>query len=136
MKKIYILPAALLTIGLTAPAFADDTTIKAKSETTIKKDEDGSYKKKQTNSEKVTDSAGTTTTSETKVKVESDADGDAKKEVTTETTSDPKGLMNKTKTVATDSVTYKDGKVETKHKKKIDGKVVEEHVEEAAPASR
>jgi len=131
MKKAYIIPAALLIWGLAAPTLADDTvTSKVKSETTIKKDTDGEYHKKQTKSVESTDETGTTTKSQTKVEVNTEADGTGESKVTTETSTDPKGILNKTKTVTTDSVKYEDGKIEKSYKKKVDGKTVEENKEE------
>lgn len=127
MKKIYILPVAMLTFGLSTPVFADDTaSVKTKSETSIKKEANGDYKKEEITSSTSTNDSGTTTHQKTKVEVEADADGDAEKKVTIETSTDPKGLMNKTKTVTTDSATVKDGKLATKHQKKINGKTVED----------
>ena len=50
----------------------------------------------------------------------------------TTTTDDPKGLFNKTKTTTEDTVkSDADGKMKTSHKKKVNGKTVEEHEEES-----
>ena len=129
MKTTYILPAAIIGLALANPVFADDVKSEVQTKTTVEKDADGNYQRKTTRSAESTDSAGTTTKSETKIEAESDSDGDVSRTVTTETSNDPKGLMNKTKTKTTDSVKYEDGKVESKHQKKVNGKTVEEHTE-------
>jgi len=126
MKNLFVLPAALITVGLGAPAFAEPTSIETKSETKVKVDADGDVHKNLTRSEVVTDEQGTTSKTKTKVKATEDADGNTEQKVTAEVTTDPKGLLNKTKTVATDTVKITDGVVEKTHKVKVDGKVVEE----------
>jgi len=131
MNKFYIVTASMLAFGLTAPAFAETVSSESSSKTKMEQDSDGSYSKKATKSSESTDSAGTTNKSETNVKESVDADGNGKKTVTTETSSDPKGLMNKTKTSTTDTVKVKDGNVEHHHKKKVDGKTVEDNSTEA-----
>ncbi len=132
MKMIYFLPAAMFGVGLAAPSFAQDTvSAETKMKTTVEKDDAGNYTKKQARTTKTIDESGTTSKTETKVKVESDADGDAERTITTETSTDPKGLMNKSKTMTTDSVKYEDGKVEKKYKKTVDGKTVEETTQES-----
>ncbi len=127
MNKFYIITTAIIAFGLTVPAFAETVSSETSSKTKMELKPDGSYSKKSAQSTESTDSAGTTNKSETNVKESVDADGNGKKTVTTETTSDPKGLMNKTKTTTTDTVKMKDGNVERHHKKKIDGKTVEEN---------
>ncbi len=130
MNKLALIPAALLTLGLCSPSFADEkATAESKTKTVVKKDDDGNYSKTQTKTSESTDESGTTTKSQTKVEVESDADGNAERKVISETSTDPKGLMNKSKTVTTDTIKYKDGQVEKKYQKKVDGKVVEENME-------
>jgi len=131
MKRIYVLPAMML--GFAGPALAEEAmSTQTQSKTTVEKDADGNYHKKQTRSAETTDSAGTTTKSETKVEVKADADGNGERKVSMETSTDPKGILNKTKTTTTDSVKYKDGKVEKEYKKKVNGKTVEENTETTA----
>lgn len=61
--------------------------------------EDGNYEKKVTN----VNSAGTKTTYTTKQNVDYDDEGNVDKTVTTKTTTDPKGLFNKSTTKHTES---------------------------------
>jgi hypothetical protein len=122
MKKSILL-ASVAAFALTAPAFAAEKET-YKSETKIEKDAKGNYDAKNTVSK--TDAAGTTTTSEKKVDVDVDSNGNVEKVVKTKETTDPKGLMNKTSTTTTSTETHKDGQVETSHKKVVDGKTVED----------
>lgn len=133
MKKVHILPAAMLGLALAVPAMAEEkVSAETQSKTTVEKDASGNYRQEQSRAAESTDAAGTTTKSETKVEVKADPEGNSEKKVTTETSVDPEGLMNKSKTVTTDSVKYKDGKIEKKYKKKVDGKTVEENMEETS----
>lgn len=123
------LPALAATLALlaAAPAFAADSTYKT--ETEIKKDEDGSYKK--TTSE-VKKDVGGKASSETSVETEVNDDGSVDSTVKTEDVVDPKGLGNKEKVTTKDTVTNKDGKVVKKHVKKVNGETVEETEKEQA----
>lgn len=135
MKKILIIFSAMAGIALAASAFAEDLTENAvssesQSKTEIEKDASGNYYKKRTTSTESVDAEGTRSSTQTKVKVDVDASGNEEKSITTETVTDPKGLMNKTKTVTTDSVKNKDGKSEIVHEKKVNGTTVELNREE------
>lgn len=123
MKKIAILSATLALV-LAAPAFANNHHGDHKSETKIEKDADGSVEA--TTKSKTTDAGGTTTTSEKKVDLDVKDNGDYTKTTTTETKTDPKGLMNSTTTETKDVVEKKDGVVTTEHKKEVNGDTVEE----------
>jgi hypothetical protein len=130
MKKIFILAASSVAFAGSAHA-AETVSATTQAKTTVERDASGNYEKKQKVTAKSTDEAGTTTKSETKVDVEIDADGSGEKTVKHESVTDPKGLMNKTKTVTTDTIKQKDdGTVSTKHKKTVDGKIVEETTED------
>lgn len=131
MKWHITVPAMLFTLVTVHPVSAADMKSETEAKITVKKDEDGNYTEKQSRSSEVVDAAGTKTTSETEVKVESDADGDAKRTVTTETTTDPKGLLNKSTTSTKETTTSEDGKVEKKYKREVDGETVEEKNEDS-----
>lgn len=122
MKKSILL-ASVAAIALTAPAFAADKET-YKSETKVEKDSKGNYDAKSETSK--TDTAGTTTSVEKKVDVDVDGAGNVEKTVKTEETTDPKGLMNKTKVKTKDTTTtHSDGTVDSSHKKTVNGKTVE-----------
>jgi hypothetical protein len=128
MKRLHVLPALMLGFTVSSLAFAEDTvSSEAKSKTVVEKDADGTYHKKTTRSAENTDAAGTETKSEVKAEVKTDAEGNGERKIVTKTSTDPEGLMNKSKTEETSSVKYKDGEVKKKYQKKVDGKTVEEH---------
>lgn len=122
MKKVLI-TAAILSFVLAAPAaFAADTEYK--SETNVSKDKDGDMKADTTTTS--TDAAGTTQKDEKKVTVDQKDNGDFKKTTEVDSKTDPKGLMNSTKSSTKDTVEKKDGKVTTEHTKKVNGDTVED----------
>lgn len=122
MKKLLMTAAVIsaLTLGF-APAFAIDTEYK--SETTIKKDDDGDMKTHAEVTE--TDANGTVTKKEKTIKLDADADGDYKKTTTFKSEIDPKGIFNDTDIKVKDTVKMEDGKTTIEHEKKINGKTVE-----------
>ena len=127
MNTRTMLLTSVAALMLSAPAFsADKQSYEAK--TKIEKDSDGNYSEK-TKAEK-TDVEGTTTSSEKNVSVDVDSNGAVDKTIKTETTTDPKGLMNKqtTKTKDTTKVNA-DGSVDAAHKKVVNGKTVESTTE-------
>ncbi len=129
MRALYILSAAALGLGPTSPALAEDAvSTEAKSKTTVERDADGNYHRTTTRSAESTDAAGTTTKSETKLETKSDTKGNSERKVITKTSTDPEGLMNKSKTEETSSVKYKGDEVEKEYRKKVDGSTVEEHM--------
>lgn len=137
MKKSLMLCATAVGVMFIAPVFAEEAiSLETQSKTKIEKDADGNYQRKRTSSAKSVDANGTLSSSETKVNVEADAQGNEEKSVTTEEVIDPKGLMNKSKTVTKDSVKYKNGKTVAKHQKKVNGRTVEENLEEQNNAAR
>lgn len=126
MNKTILLITAAAGLALAAPAFAEEVTTESKATTKVDRDSDGSYTEKRTTTQSRKDSEGTNVSAKTTVEVEADEDGNVEKTVKTEQVRDPKGLFNKEKTVVTDKVKAKDGEVETTHKKKVNGKTVEE----------
>ena len=124
MKLNFTMLATALSLVIAAPAvMAADSTYKA--ETEVKKSDDGSYKR--TTTEKSEGATGSTS-EETKVKVDVNKDGSADKTVETESTNDPKGLMNKQTTKTKDTVKHKrNGKTVMEHKKTVNGDTVEDH---------
>jgi hypothetical protein len=126
MNKTLMICAAVTGISFIVPAaFADTMKSEIKSKTTMEKDEKGNYDAKRTTTSESVDSSGTLNKTDTTVKVDVDADGDASKTVTTENVVDPKGLLNKNKTVTKDVMKNKNGQTELRHVKKINGDTVE-----------
>lgn len=123
MKKTYALLTMASALAIAHPSFANDKET-VKSETKVEQDASGNYERK--SSTERTDANSTTTQQDSKVKVDVDNDGSVKKTVESETSVDPKGLMNKSSVKTTDTVEQKDGETTVKHKKKVDGKTVEE----------
>jgi hypothetical protein len=132
MNKTFIAFATLTAIALSGAAYADDkASIETKATTKIEKDNDGSYTEKRKITEESKDDTGKTSR-ETTVKASVEEDGDSEKTVKTEIVNDPKGLLNKEKTVIKDTAENKNGTLTTKHLKKVNGETVEEHQEEHA----
>ena len=117
--------ATAFSLVIAGPALAADSSYKA--ETEVKKDEDGSYKK--TTTEKSAGESGSTSM-ETKTKVDVNKDGTVDKSVETESTNDPKGLMNKNTTKTKDSIKHNKDKTVLKHKKTVNGNTVEDSEKE------
>lgn len=92
----------MLTMG--AAAFAADEV--AKGETKVEYKDDGGYKS--TQSSEHVNADGTKTSSEAKVDVDVDKDGQVEKTVKTESTTDPKGLLNAKKDTSKAEVEEKD----------------------------
>ena len=122
MKTLCAL-TALSALLVASPVMADNE-VKSQTESTYKADTNGGYDAK----DKVehTDANGTTMTRTMEKKVDVDSDGNEKTTVDSKTTTDPKGLFNKKTTSTHDKMSKKNGKMEMKHKKEIDGKTVEE----------
>jgi|GEM_PF-6260920 len=131
MKNILIMCMTMTAVAFTAPAIAnEEVSSESTSKVTVEKEADGSYKEKRAISSESTDASGTTNKTETKVTAETDSSGNVEKSVKTKIVADPKGPLNKSKTVIADSVKHKDGKTKIKHSKKVDGTTVEETIEE------
>ena len=122
MNKLATLLATTAVIAISAPSFAADMKTGVKSESTIERDDDGSYVKKTTASK--TDANGTDTSAETKVDMDVDSDGDATKTTTTKETSDPKGLWNKDTVKTKTTEKLRDGKLTVEHEKSVNGDTV------------
>jgi hypothetical protein len=120
-KKLSLLAAAA-GIAFAGPALAEDKTTYT-SETKVEKSASGDYEKKTKVERK--DPSGMESL-ETKTNIDVDADGDVEKTVETKQVNDPKGLMNKQTVKTEDKEIHQDGKVTTKHTKKVNGKVVED----------
>jgi len=128
MTKSLLLFTALATVALAVPAFAADES--GSSTVTTKSDSDGNFTKK-TNAEH-TDAAGTTTKSSTDVKVKTDSNGNVKKTVESDSSTDPKGLMNKTTSSSKTTVEKNaDGTGSYAHKEKVNGTTVEDEKTES-----
>jgi hypothetical protein len=121
MTKLLSALAITAAILAATPAVAAD--VSAETKTTYKKDSEGDVKK--STEAKSTDASGTTTKSDAEVKLDVDSNGDATKTVTTEQSTDPKGLFNKTSTKTKDQVKTENGKTTAKHKKVVNGETVE-----------
>ncbi len=93
------------------------------SDSSFEKDADGNYERKDTITR--TDAAGTTRSAEKSVSVEVDDKGNAKKTVISKTSTDPKGLGNKTSEKVTDTKKTTAAETTTTHKKEVDGDVVD-----------
>jgi len=104
MKNTFALLAATAAIGLAGGAYAADESANVKSKVDYKKD--GGYTAERSSEQKTP--GGTKTTSETKVDVDVDSQGRIDKEVKAETTTDPKGLLNKTKDVSKTDIEEKE----------------------------
>ncbi len=123
MRKLPLLLVTASAMAFSTVAYAADE--KYESKVSVDKKDNGDYKA--TTKTSHTDTAGTKTTSDSKVKIDVDKDGTIDKTTKTEETTDPKGLMNKTKTkIKDEEKTHTDGTVETSHKKTVDGKTVED----------
>lgn len=130
MTKLLTLFTAIALAATAAPAFAADDTATTKSETKVESDSDGNYSRDTTVENE--DEAGTTTKGHTKVKVKHDRHGNVKKTVQNKSSTDPEGLMNKT--TAKDDTTVEentDGSTSYKHKRKVNGKAVEDEQTES-----
>lgn len=104
MNKFTLL-ASLAALAMATPAFADsNASVKASG----------------------TDAAGTSTSVDQDVKVKDHMNGTTDTTVTTETTKDPKGLMNKSKVKSKETVTTDQNGTVIKDSKTVNGKVVEE----------
>lgn len=106
MKNSFALLAVTAAIGLaaSAPAYAADEKAAVKSSVDYKKD--GGYEATRT-SEQVS-AGGTKTTSKAKVDVDVDSQGRIDKTEKAETTTDPKGLMNKKQDTSKTEIEEKD----------------------------
>ena len=91
MKTMFALLATTAALGLAASSYAADKSAQDKSKVEYKKD--GGYES--TRSSEHTNTSGTAYTSESKVDVDVDSQGRVDKTVKTESTTDPKGLLNK-----------------------------------------
>lgn len=118
-NTLFALTAALM---LAAPAFAADVSATTKTE--YKQGDNGSYESKKVMEKE--QSNGTAVKDQTSVSVDKDEDGNVEKKIERKTTTDPKGLMNKTTTKTTETVKDTADKKEYSHKKEVDGDTVEE----------
>jgi len=123
MTKSILFMTAIAMVALAAPVFA--ATESATSQTKVERDSNGNYDRKTTTEN--TDAAGTTTENSTEVKVKQDSNGNYKKTVESDSSTDPKGLWNKTTAKSTTTEERNaDGSTSYHHKKKINGTTVED----------
>ncbi len=122
MKSFLAIAAVTTVLAAASPALAtESTSIEAKH--SVKTDADGNIKEKYS---KVTkDAAGTKSVTKVDAKVDVDNDGNVKKTLATEESTDPKGLMNKEKTTTKEVVETKQGQTHKTVKKVVNGKTVE-----------
>jgi hypothetical protein len=120
--RIPLASVLLATIFLTVPAFADDVT--SKSESAVEQGQNGGYVA--TDKMENTTSNGTVMKHDSTKELSIDKSGNREKTQTVKTSTDPKGLMNKSTTEVKDKTVEKDGKVKTSHTKTIDGKTTED----------
>lgn len=108
-------------VSSTHEATVDGKSVK--SDSSFEKDANGNYERKDTITR--TDAAGTIRSSEKNVSVKIDSKGNAKKTVTSEKSTDPKGLGNKTSVKITDTKKTTADETTLTHEKKINGDVVD-----------
>src|SRR5688572_23578681 len=96
---------AATAIAITTPAIAAETSVEAKS--SVKTSADGDIK--QSSSKVIKDAAGTKTKTSLEAELDVNEDGDKKETIVKEESTDPKGLMNKTKVKTKETVEVKDG---------------------------
>lgn len=94
-----------------------------KSTSKIEKDSEGNYAERDITTK--TDANGTTVSFEKDANIAVDANGDVNKSTTTEKTTDPKGLFNKSAVTTSNTEQTKDGMVKTSQAVTVDGKNVE-----------
>jgi len=104
MKNMLTFLAATAAVSLAAPAYAADESAQSKTNAEYKKD--GGYESKHTAEHTTPD--GTTHSSGSKVEVNVDDKGLIDKTVKTESTTDPKGLLNTQKDTSETEIKEKD----------------------------
>jgi len=116
LNKTLLVLAAATSISLSPLASYAADTVTEKTNSSTERDSDGNYVEKTSTESK--DSAGTTTSTESKVKVDEKSDGSYKKTIETENKTDPKGLLNKSVTKSSETITNDNGKNENKYEDK------------------
>ncbi|MFY9288248.1 MAG: hypothetical protein WAO98_07070 [Alphaproteobacteria bacterium] len=125
MRKSLLALAAIAALA-SAPAFAA-TSPSSETEVKYQAKDNGGFKAEEKST--AVDAAGTKVENKAEKSVDVDADGSKETKVQVKHSTDPKGLFNKSTTETVNKTMEKDGKVEHSHKKKIDGKTVEENTE-------
>lgn len=115
-RSILLLGVAAMVWG--NPALAQKQTFE--SNVKVERDEKGNYTQREKT--KRIDAAGTATTSEKKITVELDRDGNANRKTVIREVTDPKGLGNRHVATSTDIEKVKNGEVTESHKTTIGGK--------------
>ena len=123
MTKLLALLAVTAALAAATPALAAETT-SMETEHSIKEDTDGNVKESYKKTTK--DAAGTKDVTKVNGKVSVDKNGGVKKTLTTENSTDPKGLMNKKTTKTKETVSNKNGKTKHTVKKVVNGETVED----------
>jgi hypothetical protein len=123
MKKSVSLLAVAMLVGATAPVFAADAP---STSSNIKVESDANNYDKKTTTQS-TDASGTTTENKNELKIKRDDNGNYKKTVTNQNSTNPGGWFNKStaKTTSTEEKNA-DGSANTEYKKQINGKTVED----------
>lgn len=121
MKTLASILMASAAFTITVPAFAEDTS--ASSDARVEARDNGGYSK-EANAERVTSEGKQT--SQTKVDLSVDDNGNKKKVTSTTETNDPKGLFNKDTVKTKTTEQLKDGKLSIESKKTVNGTTVKE----------
>jgi hypothetical protein len=96
---------------------------KVTSDSNFEKDANGNYERKDTITR--TDAAGTTRSTEKEETLKMGANGTMEKTTTVESSTDPKGLGNKTTETVTDTKKVTEDSITRTHEKQVDGEVVD-----------
>lgn len=127
MRKTLLAAAALSAVLVAGPSFAATST-DASTETSYDAKDNGGYTAKEKTEH--TDASGTTVKHTATKKVDVDSKGNKETTVDVKSSTDPKGLMNKTSVETKNKAVEKDGSATYMHKKIVNGKTVEENTEE------
>jgi hypothetical protein len=127
MRKTLLAAAALSAILIAGPSFAATST-DSTTDTSYDAKDNGGYVAKEKS--ETTDAAGTTTKHTAKKSVSVDDKGNKSTTVKIKSSTDPKGLMNKTTTETTNTAKETEDGTKYSHKKTVNGKTVEENSDE------
>jgi hypothetical protein len=125
MRSTLLTATALSFVLLTGAAAA--STPEVKTETNYEAKDNGGYTAKE--KAESTDANGTTTERVTSKKVDVDSNGNKETTVETKSSTDPKGMFNKTSTEVKNKKVEKEDESKYSHKKIINGKTVEENTD-------
>jgi hypothetical protein len=118
MKTRTLLLASVAAFTLTGGALAADKS-SYESNTSVNRDAKGNYNEER--EVEKTNAAGTTSTTRESDEMDVDSNGDTDRTVKSESSTDPRGLMNKSSTKVTDTKNVKNtGATKTTHTKVVD----------------